>query len=237
VFLYIREKKKREKRINVRTNERTIRMHRIHTHSLVVLPFLSLSLSLSFSLYLFLFFSCSIPPALSLSLSLSFFLSLFRGDCSHEDSQKTVLVPRSTARHRCPLMPGDAPTRGTQFDVWRATAHPAIRVCARPDSHSAVAHARVSSGSARHPLSRDLTSGTLRRTRGADAPAHLVIPIEAFSLTSFQVAWPCDDDGSFAFSIQDPSINLSSIIIGLISIGLIKANVFANCNVCMQPIE
>lgn len=44
-----------------------------------------------------------------------------------EVSKKAVVVPRSTARHRC-SMAGDAPTRGTQFDVCRATAHPAIRL-------------------------------------------------------------------------------------------------------------
>lgn len=38
--------------------------------------------------------------------------------------KKAVVVPRSTARHRS-LIEGDAPTRATQFDVWRATAHPA----------------------------------------------------------------------------------------------------------------
>lgn len=38
-----------------------------------------------------------------------------------------MVVPRSTARHRC-SMAGDAPTRGNQFDVCRATAHPAIRL-------------------------------------------------------------------------------------------------------------
>jgi len=91
------------------------------------------------------------------------------------------------------------------------------------------------------PLSRDLTSATLRRTPGADAPVDLVIPIEAFSLTSFRIAWPRDDDGSFAFcpTIQDPSwMNLRLMIIGLIEpglmVGLIKANVPANR---MQRIE